>query len=149
MDWLYISLSGFLNDSQNMSLMIMILILMCMSCVAALQIKSNGVRNHKGKQMAIEEYISFVFTGARILTTFIIICIFLLIDWNILLFITTLKVENIAEFFKNEHSMEIIKYGFYFIVFQLVIFAQGFGISSIVKLIENISKAIRKKEGSD
>jgi len=96
----------------------------------------------KTYQALAEAGCSFAFTDIRLAITLIICLIFLVVDCKILAFVwkadlTTLIVSE---------NLTIVKYGFLFLVSQLVIFSQGFGFSSIVKLIERFSSKKNAKE---
>ncbi len=96
-------------------------------------------------QKRVESFVSLAFTSFRICITTTICLIFLIIDYKILAFITTINLTTLA-FTEN---LKIIKYGFLFLASQLVIFSQGFGFSSIVKLIERFSSKKNAKEAKE
>jgi hypothetical protein len=94
-------------------------------------------------QKRVESFVSLAFTSFRICITTTICLIFLIIDYKILAFITTINLTTID--FTPE-NLKVIKYAFLFLVSQLVIFSQGFRFSSIVKLMERFSSKKNAKE---
>ncbi len=95
------------------------------------------------RQKRVESFVSLAFTSFRICITTTICLIFLIIDYKILAFITTINLTTID--FTPE-NLKVIKYAFLFLVSQLVIFSQGFRFSSIVKLMERFSSKKNAKE---
>lgn len=101
------------------------------------------VDQEKNKQEYLESLISQPFTWIRSAITLIICLIFIVIDCKILWFV--LKT-NLTTLDFTPDNLKIIKYGFLFLASQLVIFSQGFGFSSIVKLMERFSSKKNAKE---
>ena len=91
----------------------------------------------------LEANASAPFAIARVAITLIICLIFIVIDCKILAFVWK---ANFTTLDSTPENLKIIKYGFLFLASQLVIFSQGFGFSSIVKLIERFSSKKNAKE---
>ena len=96
----------------------------------------------KNPQEHFEAGFYLAFTSFRICITTTICLIFLIIDFKILAFTTTISLTLTF----TPEKLTIIKYGFLFLASQLVIFSQGFGFSSIVKLMERFSSKKNAKE---
>ena len=101
------------------------------------------IDKNKNAQEYLEAIISQPFTVVRSAITLIICLIFAVIDCKILWFV--LKT-NLTTLDSTPEKLTIIKYGFLFLASQLVIFSQGFGFSSIVKLMERFSSKKNAKE---
>ncbi len=84
----------------------------------------------------LEANASAPFAILRFIITFCICLIFITVDCKILAFVWK---TNLTTLDSTPEKLTIIKYGFLFLASQLVIFSQGFGFSSIVKLIEKLS----------
>ena len=92
----------------------------------------------------METFLSLVFTVFRAFVTYMIVIIFVVIDYKIFISIQTFDINKIIAF--TSEQISIIKYIALFLTFQLIIFSQGFGFSSVVKLITAISNAIPSKK---
>jgi len=101
------------------------------------------IDGRKNAQEHLEAIISHTFTFIRVIITIIICLIFIVVDARILAFVWKADLTTLA--FTPE-KLTIIKYGFLFLASQLVIFSQGFGFSSIVKLMERFSSKKNAKE---
>jgi len=85
-----------------------------------------------------ENQIAEEFVNARKWVIRLIVGIFILADLRIGLAI----VQSFYTTFEVAQNIKAIKYSVLFLTFQFFIFSQGFGFSSIVKLVEAISSAI-------
>ena len=103
----------------------------------------DGVKN---AQEHFEAVISHSFILVRCLITFIICLIFITVDCKILGFVWK---TNLTTLDSTPEKLTIIKYGFLFLASQLVIFSQGFGFSSIVKLMERFSSKKNAKDAKE
>lgn len=104
--------------------------------------RKSYINKYKIVQEWLESASSVAFTMTRAVITFIICFIFLTVDWRMLIYLDKADITTLT----TPENLKIIKYGFLFLASQLVIFSQGFGFSSIVKLIERFSSKKNAKE---
>ena len=104
--------------------------------------RKSYINKYKIVQEWLESASSVAFTMTRAVITFIICFIFLTVDWRMLSYLDKADITTLT----TPEKLTIIKYGFLFLASQLVIFSQGFGFSSIVKLMERFSSKKNAKE---
>jgi hypothetical protein len=107
-------------------------------------LKNDG-NYHETTQERWQKFGSLAFTGLRAFITLTIVLIFAVVDFVMLCrvgpWLSQVDIDTI--------NITSVKYIVIFLTFQLIIFSQGFGFSSVVKLIAAISNAIRGKKTND